>query len=684
MSKVPAHKSTKGVGNNVGKKVVGAKTVPRANSPRIISTRSKWSLATETNEDLDLPHNSNKRQKVSNKPEKVAQKANKATKQVEAMDQNSLSLISENNNATISQPVVRSTKSLIDSIKTIRKMDKLANETSRSRLKAIHPTPQPSHRLNEGMNNDSEPAMTVAQVHKESVADRVVSQPGNGSGLEIQVTVNSSEDEYEDDEGLQPSDDDTDNSSTGDSSSESSSYSEGEGSNSPSKFSNSFHAKRKRESPGSEDEFAELCDNPKFQQLLFDVLGHGSGTGNTATEKKGKSSRRKHLRKGKDNNRPPKRTPANTPDKQAKIKSPSDTTIYAPALNRRDESINPLRSRLVVPEYFQQANTNDTHSIVVDRQRHSTEAHSPRSREHADSQFRDMNDVTGPHQEEEPHRDSLVVAAEKFKVMVEQPKGNNFDFSEFKRLILMNEDDEFFHLTCHVEAALKAKIEAGEYVDLSRLLPKSRFQTISEEQCMQFVNRNSQSYWVPADSGDQRVTGIHKWEQAFRIYTAIYCKAQPHRSAEIWQYVYVINTAASTYSWENVAYYDFTFRHLMAENPERSWSKIYNQLWNLAMCEPINHAGSEYSVQGGQVSSSGHNSSKRSWCDKCCWRFNRGEKCKKWNCHFDHRCSYCGAWNHASVDCHKKKQNSRDHRSDRDNGDDRPSHERKASHKSHK
>ena len=33
-------------------------------------------------------------------------------------------------------------------------------------------------------------------------------------------------------------------------------------------------------------------------------------------------------------------------------------------------------------------------------------------------------------------------------------------------------DNDFFHLTCHIDPLLKRKIENGEYVDLDKLLPK--------------------------------------------------------------------------------------------------------------------------------------------------------------------------------------------------------------------
>ena len=99
---------------------------------------------------------------------------------------------------------------------------------------------------------------------------------------------------------------------------------------------------------------------------------------------------------------------------------------------------------------------------------------------------------------------------------------------------------------------------------------------------MDLVYKDGHSYFIPAASGN-KITGIRCWEQAFRVYAAVYSQANPMRAAEIWQYVYTINTAARSYQWENVANYDVTFRHLMAQYPTRSWAKIYNQMWNLAM-----------------------------------------------------------------------------------------------------
>ena len=76
---------------------------------------------------------------------------------------------------------------------------------------------------------------------------------------------------------------------------------------------------------------------------------------------------------------------------------------------------------------------------------------------------------------------------------------------------------------------------------------------MNDEQRMQFINRDGATYWVPADH-ENKIIGIRRWDQAFRVYAAIYCKANPGRAGEIWQYIYVINSAATSYNWENVAY----------------------------------------------------------------------------------------------------------------------------------
>ena len=173
-----------------------------------------------------------------------------------------------------------------------------------------------------------------------------------------------------------------------------------------------------------------------------------------------------------------------------------------------------------------------------------------------------------------------VIAAEKFKSDINQPQGKSatLDINQpFEKLFIETakkyfagverprndceiiEEDDFFHITCHVEIALMQKIEKGEYVDLERLLVHDRFTSRSNEERLEFVSREGQTFLTSATNKEPRINGIRHWKQAFCVYAAIYSKANPERASEIWQYIHTINTAASNFVWENVAYYDFTF-----------------------------------------------------------------------------------------------------------------------------
>ena len=83
-------------------------------------------------------------------------------------------------------------------------------------------------------------------------------------------------------------------------------------------------------------------------------------------------------------------------------------------------------------------------------------------------------------------------------------------------------DDDFFHLTCHIEPNLIHKIEKGEFVKLEKLLPKDKFRKPDEGR-MEWVHRDGNTFLVPAQK-DNKISSFRRWEQAFRAYATIYCK----------------------------------------------------------------------------------------------------------------------------------------------------------------
>ena len=173
--------------------------------------------------------------------------------------------------------------------------------------------------------------------------------------------------------------------------------------------------------------------------------------------------------------------------------------------------------------------------------------------------------------------DRIILDAEQLRAKIQPPKGKDSLFNFEKFLQNMDDDDEFFHVTCHIEESLRSKIARGEFVDLEKLLPKdhSTFGSIASnnnESKVELVSRDGHTYFKPVR--ELQINGLWKREQAFRVYAAIYTEANPARSGEIWQYMPCINVAASSYQWDNVASYDLTFRQLMAFKPQRSWQKL--------------------------------------------------------------------------------------------------------------
>ena len=403
--------------------------------------------------------------------------------------------------------------------------------------------------------------------------------------------------------------------------------------------------------------------------------------------------------------------------KSMEIKSPSDTTIYAPALNKRAGGTG----------VAQRANTiNDLDCSINNQVAQFVEAirFGPGAETNMKGiQQQPMMSVDRQMEEARSKVDRTLVEAERFKATVHAPKGTfmqtpevahgncNIDMNpEFAGVVtgetsseaynsqtqvlpvpmqlhsgLPNQlqmpvnipdigkgitDDDFFHLTCFIEPSLIHKIEKGEFVELEKLLPKDRMggSFSRSDDRLEWVQRDGGTYLVPANK-DQKINGIRRWEQAFRAYATIYCGANPHRSKEIWQYISVINTAAASFTWDNVYNYDITFRHLMAFNPNRSWAVTYNQMWNLSMRDPLSkfqsnvrsntvfsntNSSSGYKGSGQSVGMSGDSLRKKS---DYCWSFNRGEACRFGNkCKFIERCSYCDSPAHPIIHCAKAKK----------------------------
>ena len=336
------------------------------------------------------------------------------------------------------------------------------------------------------------------------------------------------------------------------------------------------------------------------------------------------------------------------------LKSPSDTTIYAPAVQ--------LISEVGQPDTDKELRPKET--VNVDGLLRSIRAGINISGDPEVPRDTTPEVDAGRPQVSTDDRDAIraaetaVIQAEKFKAQLETPRGKFPNPQELSINLIdkigkqteVLDDDTFIQVSCHVEQPLYGQCERGEYVHLPKLKPKPHDKLPNEEDyAMELHHKDGRQYWAPANR-DSKINGIRQWEQCFRVYAEIYSRANPTRAAEIWQYIETINQAASTFVWDNVALYDYHFRKNMERNPRRSWAKTFTQMWNVDLREH---------KMVGQVGQRGDKPSQSN--KNVCWKYNKGNCPYGIHCRFDHRCSYCFGRSHTSQVCRRKKGNENGH-----------------------
>ena len=251
--------------------------------------------------------------------------------------------------------------------------------------------------------------------------------------------------------------------------------------------------------------------------------------------------------------------------------------------------------------------------------------------------------------------------AEARKATIFRPTGN---FEPILNSTSTHVDDDYMMLTAHIDEAMQLKIQKGEFVDLARLVPKDKV-LIEDDQRMQLVMQEGKSYWVPVNESSS-INSYNKWEQAFRVYTDIYLRANPNRASELIRYTHVIYSISMHYAWDNVYIYDKDFRLHMARNPSRNWGVILQQAWSLRLRDILRQG---YATP----TKAGHN-------NDICRRFNRGRCTYGLRCKYEHRCSYCFKMGHAIINC-RKMQAERGDRGDRDKHDKHDKHRDQRGHR---
>ena len=104
-------------------------------------------------------------------------------------------------------------------------------------------------------------------------------------------------------------------------------------------------------------------------------------------------------------------------------------------------------------------------------------------------------------------------------------------------------DEEFSMVASHVSDGTKRKIVNGEYVDFVKLLPREDFNVETTEEDISrygMINKGGQAFWaneneigIARRGNGLAITSIHKWEEAFRIFSHVYTTAHPNRASEL-------------------------------------------------------------------------------------------------------------------------------------------------------
>ena len=152
-------------------------------------------------------------------------------------------------------------------------------------------------------------------------------------------------------------------------------------------------------------------------------------------------------------------------------------------------------------------------------------------------------------------------------------------------------DNDYQMIDAHIDEVLRKKILNLEYIELGKLLPCGRGR--EEEQKLEFVTKNDVTYLSPVgerDSGLQ-ITSYFKWEQAFRIFCNVLTTAYPEKGPELLQYNHTIQTASTSYIWDNVYSYDKEFRRHIGHHPSQAWNVILQQAWIMLLKDRLKHEG---------------------------------------------------------------------------------------------
>ena len=185
-----------------------------------------------------------------------------------------------------------------------------------------------------------------------------------------------------------------------------------------------------------------------------------------------------------------------------------------------------------------------------------------------------------------------------------------------------------------IHAKLLAKIEAGEFIEMSELL------------CDQLGRAETS-----LNSKRRMVPNILEWIKCFSLYIAVISRKSPQRVPEMVAYLTLIIEAHLEYAGDGWLGYDRRFRLRAAADPSMSWATIDTTLWNLAFsgkakatrckhCFSLSHNSADCELG----STTGTTSQPLNpFTGRICFDWNKDPRpgCSRANCSYHHICTNC-------------------------------------------
>lgn len=195
-------------------------------------------------------------------------------------------------------------------------------------------------------------------------------------------------------------------------------------------------------------------------------------------------------------------------------------------------------------------------------------------------------------------------------------------------------------LTGHVDRKTREKIRKGEFVNLSKLAGEAK----GKKSRKRYEINDGLFEEIEEDSS----LSSSAWIEAYIIFMSIRLDSYPRETQGMLRHMQIVREMYR--QGQNGVVYDTKFREMKAQYPDMQWGEL------LPIAVPRIYEGRatqkdtalplERRGPGGE----GESNKERQPGGTCVF-FNRGQRCPRVNCRYEHACVRCGSVNHPVVQC---------------------------------